>query len=100
MHSSPKQSQTLTLEQIESAIEQAYELSLPQVLVFTGDEATLLGDDLLEAIAFASSLGVSTRLVTNAQWAEEFARAQATVYDLRSSGLDELDISWDCFHAE
>lgn len=60
----------------------------------------MLGEDLLEAIAFASSLGVFTRLVTNAQWAVDFVAARTMITDLRACGLDELNFSWDRFHAE
>jgi hypothetical protein len=71
-----------------------------KMIVFTGGESTRLGDDLLETIAYANSKGLATRLVTNAEWASDEQSAAKMVDDLAESGLDELNISCDDFHAE
>ena len=98
MRSSPERDDTLTLEQIIETVETAHAANPLLTVVFAGGEPTLLGDDLLDAIAHVAGLGIRTRLVTNASWAPtpEQARAQVTVF--REAGLDEINFSADDFH--
>lgn len=81
-----------------SAIEQAAQCDY-QVVVFTGGEPTLAGKDLFTAIARASSLGLSTRVVSNAHWAATDALASRMVNALLGAGLCEINFSTGDQHA-
>ncbi len=71
-----------------------------RLVVFTGGEPLLIGDDLKQAIAFAARHGLLTRVVSNAYWATSKEKARATMRDLQGEGLTELNISCDDFHQE
>lgn len=101
MSCTPNNSDRLTLPQMRQFIDSFAEVCVGSgVVVFTGGECTLLGDDLLEAIAYANSLGLFTRIVTNAWWAKSERDAETFLNELKSCGLDEINISCDDFHAE
>jgi len=95
--SSPKENTFLPLGLIMRAIEQAAENGY-KVVVFTGGEATLIGEDLLECIKHAHVNGLITRLVTNGHWATADATAQY-VERLVNAGLDEINFSTGDQHA-
>jgi hypothetical protein len=69
-----------------------------QLVIFAGGEPTLLGEHLLDAIAHCDSLGLATRLVTNASWAKHPTAARRRIIALREAGLTELNISVDDYH--
>ncbi|WP_144312304.1 radical SAM protein [Terriglobus saanensis] len=96
--SSPKVKQSLEASVIRTSIEQAAELGFA-LIAFTGGEATLAWDELLEGIGLAHTLGLRTRLVTNAHWAESAHAASKVVTALHAAGLDELNISTGDEHA-
>ncbi|MET0752561.1 MAG: radical SAM protein [Pyrinomonadaceae bacterium] len=96
--SSPKERTNLDLDTILETIRQAKELDFCNV-VFTGGEATLRWKDLLEAIAYATSLGFPTRLVTNAHWARTPERAGKRLDELINYGLSEINYSTGDEHA-
>src|SRR5687767_9894064 len=81
-----------TLAALVSAIDQARELGFLNV-VFTGGEATLRWDDLLEAIRHARGLRLPTRLVTNAYWATGAEETTRRVRELVDAGLLEINFS-------
>lgn len=64
-----------------------------QLVVFSGGEPFLLKDELIKSVAHCSSLGLRSRIVTNASWAKRVARANETCGRLREAGLTELNIS-------
>ena len=96
--SSPERPETLTFEQIRRAVDEVNEINRLQNVTFTGGEPTLLGEELLEAIAYVSDQGISTRVVTNAKWAKNDELASKEIRDLREVGLAELNISCDDYH--
>jgi hypothetical protein len=98
VRSGPERDDTLTAKQIIDTVSRAHERGPLSVVVFAGGEPTLLGDELLDAIAHVSWLGIGTRLVSNAGWATTVADARAMITTLREAGLDELNISADDFH--
>lgn len=98
MNSGPRRKEKLTTEQIRAVIDDLHEASPLELVIFAGGEPTLLRDDLLDAIAYVDSLGLVSRLVTNAFWARTPDRAAAMMTDLRDAGLMELNISADDFH--
>ena len=52
------------------------------------------------AIAYAHEKGFVTRIVTNAWWASSLEKAQMWCKKFVDCGLDEINISYDDFHAE
>jgi organic radical activating enzyme len=91
--SSPRETTRLPLEQILSAIEQAATDNSFKAVVFTGGEATLAGKNLIVAIEKATSLGLPTRIVTNAHWASSQDLADSRVAELVLAGLKEINYS-------
>lgn len=92
----------LSLKEIKNYIDQAvkfYEKSI-RVLVFTGGEASLLQDDLLEAIRYGSSKGLITRVVSNGFWAKTYTEAYEYLSTLKEAGLQELNFSTGDEHQE
>lgn len=70
------------------------------LVVFTGGEAFLLGDDLINTVRYACSRGASTRIVTNAYWATSHQRAVDILQQYKEAGLNELNVSVDDLHQE
>ena len=71
-----------------------------RLVVFTGGEAFLLGEDLRKTVAYSSQRQVLTRIVTNAYWATSKRKAVHVLSELKSLGLTELNISCDDYHQE
>jgi hypothetical protein len=90
--SSPQDKTNLSHEHVLDGIREAYELGF-EVVVFTGGEATLRRRELLEAISYATSLGLPTRLVTNAYWARSLEVAGSRLAELIDAGLTEINYS-------
>ena len=98
VRSGPERDDTLQYQQIVDAVEAAHAAGRLSVVVFAGGEPTTLGEHLLDAIAHVNSLGIGTRLVTNASWATDEHSAATMVTQLREAGLDEINFSADDFH--
>ena len=98
MHAGPSKNDTLSADQMADAISQVRKNNDLMMVVFAGGEPLLLGDALLEAIAYADMSGIGTRIMTNAYWAETPAKARDTLQALRESGLLEVNISIDDYH--
>lgn len=96
--SSPERPETLTFAQIRRAIDEINEIGRLRNVTFSGGEPTLLKEELLDAIAYASDRGIMTRVVTNGKWAKTPGLAAAKIRELREAGLDELNISCDDYH--
>ncbi len=86
-------------ERILSYIDQAAKLGI-FLIVFSGGEPFLLDEDLDQAIAYATQLGLMTRVVSNAFWAVNETNTHKRLERLREAGLDELNISTGDFHQE
>lgn len=99
MMSNPSRHEKLTAKQIENAIDAFIVRKRSEVVVFTGGECTRLGDDLLEGIAYANTKGLITRIVSNAEWANDEQSTEQMISDLRAVGLNEINISYDDFHS-
>jgi MoaA/NifB/PqqE/SkfB family radical SAM enzyme len=98
MNCSPEREESLNYNQIRNAICELHKYNPLKVVIFSGGEPTLLGEVLLDAIALADSLGIITRVVTNAHWATSPEKARAMLVALREVGLAELNISTDDYH--
>lgn len=69
------------------------------VVVFTGGEPMLFHHEVIETIRhIANRSKTSTRIVTNAHWANSPEAAESTVRELKEAGLTELNYSVDDFH--
>jgi hypothetical protein len=90
--SSPHAKIRLDEETITNAITRSKSLGF-EVVVFTGGEATLVGDALLKYIELSTTLGMITRLVTNGHWAVNEQKAEAYVQQLSNAGLVEINFS-------
>lgn len=71
-----------------------------KLVVFSGGEPLLLGNDLLAAISFAKNKGLSTRVVSNGYWGKSSSLAEKTAIRLRDAGLTEINISTGPDHSE
>lgn len=98
MKSGPNRSERLDVHTAKLTVAYFAENSKLKLVAFTGGESTLLGNDLLEMIAYCTELGIATRLVTNAIWASTPRAAGNVIRDLRSVGLTEINFSTDDFH--
>lgn len=86
-----------------SAIQQFSELKLrfrPGVVVFTGGEVTLYKELLLDGIKTAHERNFITRVVTNGWWASSPAKAEKWIREFKDAGLDEINTSYDYYHAQ
>lgn len=99
--SSPSVTGRLTRRQIRDRIAEAVAsfVDLAQ-LVFSGGEAFLLKEDLYDAVEFATSRGLQTRIVSNGSWGKSERHAEETARRLQSAGLTELNISTGKDHQE
>ena len=98
MQSGPDRSAKLSFAQIRDRIDEIALTGDYALVVFTGGECTRLGDDLLDAIAYANVHGLITRAVTNSEWATTAEAAEKMIGNLREAGLQELNLSYDDFH--
>lgn len=98
--SSPRLTERLSLATILERIEEAASsfTSLRHV-TFSGGEAMLLKQDLLEAIKLCSSKRFSTRLVSNGFWASRPEKADLRARALKEAGLTELNLSTGLDHS-
>lgn len=96
----PARQDRVSYSQMRACIERVHAWHPLKVVIFTGGECSILGEDLLDAIAFCDSLGIVTRIVTNAYWATSEAEAARRLTALREAGLAEINFSVDDFHQQ
>lgn len=92
---SQKRHETMDYDMIINSIDNAIN-SFPDIklIVLTGGECFLLGEETLgNTIKYISKLGLMSRIVTNAFWANSFRDAYKTLLNLRESGLTEINVS-------
>lgn len=84
----------MTYEEMKSYIINATrEFMSIRVLVITGGECFTIGEDLDRIINFGSQIGLITRVVTNAYWADTYDNAYKRLFSLKEAGLNEFNIS-------
>lgn len=98
VNSGKKRRGALTAADMIKTIDQTRAIAPLKLVIFAGGEPTLLGNELLNTLAYADSIGILTRMVTNAHWATSEANAVAKLIELREAGLHELNISCDDYH--
>ena len=92
---SPKRTDSLATEDIIAFIKTSYE-AFPSIrnVVLTGGEVLSLNlHDIRRIIGFSKTIGLSTRIVTNAFWASTEEKARKILCELAESGLDEINFS-------
>lgn len=95
---SPRQTGTLTLEQIEQILKQAKEAGVTSVY-FEGGEPFLYYPILVQAVRRAANMNFSVGIVTNAYWANSVADAEEWLRPFVGRVAD-LSVSSDLFHCE
>lgn len=98
VNSSPERRDRLSFDTMKGVIDDLCRSDDLKLVIFAGGEPTLLGEHLLDTIAYCDSLGLCTRLVTNASWAPTRALAKRKIQGLRAAGLMELNLSADDYH--
>ncbi len=99
VNSGPKRTERMTREEILHYIDQAATFPTIKIIAFTGGEPFLLYDDLLVAIERARGYGLMTRIITAAKWATSYEVAYEMLDKLVKVGLDEINYSYDDYHA-
>lgn len=92
--------QAIPLDRLASLIDEAAAIPTIKVVVFTGGECFLLGDNLDSLITRASSYGLDTRVVTNGYWAVTPEAAKRRLAALKAAGLKEMNISTGTEHEQ
>ncbi|MHC4774795.1 MAG: radical SAM protein [Planctomycetota bacterium] len=95
--SSPRQSGTMTLDQIEQLLEQADALGDIEWIYFEGGEPFLYYAVLLAGVRAASLRGFRVGIVSNAYWATEVKDAVEWLRPLAGL-IEQLSISSDLYH--
>lgn len=98
---SPQASRMMSLAEMKSWLDECFE-TFPSIrlVVFTGGECTLLGEDLVEAIKYVASKRKLTRIVTNGWWAKSYEIARKYIIKLKEAGLNEINFSSGDDHQE
>lgn len=78
------------IDRVNAAVDAFPEATL---LVVSGGECFLLGDDLIRVLKLASSRGLYTRCVTNGFWGRSKKTARRIVNKLIDAGLREINFS-------
>lgn len=97
---SPNIEERLSLEDIKAFIDEICKFKNIQILVWSGGECFLLGEDLRKGIEYANRKGVSSRCVTNGYWATTLEKAKDELRILKHLGLKELNLSTGDDHQE
>lgn len=100
VNAGPHRTERMSIEFITRIIEEAGSLGTVEVIVFTGGEPFVLGEDLYSAVEYAAERGFKTRIVTNGYWATSLEKARAVLARLKATGLTEINYSCDDFHQE
>ena len=95
---SPRQTGTLTLEQIENILQQAKDTGVTSIY-FEGGEPFLYYAVLVKAVRKAADMGFSVGIVSNAYWATSIPDAEEWLHPFLGR-LTDLTVSSDLFHCE
>lgn len=90
----PKRKEYLPInDQIAYITEATKAYTSISTLVLTGGECFTFGDELLDVVRFASTIGLSVRIVTNASFGNTFKKAYLHLEKYKKAGLTEINIS-------
>ncbi len=71
-----------------------------KVIIFSGGEAMLFFDEIIELSKFASSYGIDVMIETNGYWALNSTVTQNKLELLKTNGLKTIFVSYDYFHSK
>jgi len=98
--SSPERDEEMDLGDARRYLEDVLRLGEIENFILTGGEALLRADEVCELAQFTGSLGIRTRISTNAFWGPTEESASNLLKRLKRAGVVHLWISTDAFHAE
>lgn len=90
---SPQNNSRISLAELKETIKKVAQQVPIKVVVFTGCETTLLGQDLYSALTYCRELGLTTRIITNGFWGYSPKAIKTKLDKLIASGLNELNLS-------
>ena len=96
---SPQIKKSIPVTRLHSLIDEAKDIPSMKVVVFTGGECFLLGEQLNALISHAARNKFLTRCVTNGYWANSKEAACRRVNELKRSGLNEINFSTGDMHS-
>lgn len=99
LYCSPRAEGTFTLENVESALDQAVDAGVTSIYI-EGGEPFLYYPLLLEALRAAKRRHLQAGLVTNCYWATSAADAVLWLRPIAEIGIDDLSVSDDAFHSD
>lgn len=97
---SPNGKHELSSELIKDVIRQASEVEGMQAVGFSGGEAFLFFDLLLDCSAYAKSLGLAVVINTNGFWGRNEKRALEMLKALKAAGVEVICFSTDRYHQQ
>ncbi len=97
---SPKQNAAIPVPNLFKYIEESTAIAGLRVVVFTGGECFLLGDQLDELVGHAAKFKYIPRFVSNGYWATSEQRARKRIDKLVQRGLEEANFSTGDMHSQ
>jgi MoaA/NifB/PqqE/SkfB family radical SAM enzyme len=94
----PEQETTLDKDLVFDIIRQAVALHGMKWIGFSGGEAMLYRDALMQSIEFAVKSGIDATLTSNGYWAQDYSECVKILEYLQNIGLHSLTISVDEYH--
>lgn len=96
----PRGKQRLETDLIKDVLRQAADIKKLDAVGFTGGEALIYFDQVLECSAYAHSLGLRVTLNSNGFWGNNEARGREMVRALKQAGVEQISFSADRFHQQ
>lgn len=100
VNSGPDRRGNMDLEQACAYVDRLAEMPEIRFIDLSGGEPMLHPKDVLALVSHIKRRGKSVRLTTNGFWAATRRRAEDTLRDLKSAGLDAVGLSLDRWHLE
>lgn len=94
---SPQETEKLEFDMVRKAIDEAEKLGINGI-IFSGGEALLYFDEIVELIQKAHANKQKVTVVTNGMWSRSKSIVKSRVKKLKEAGADMLTISYDEFH--
>ena len=98
VYSGPSAQGTFTIQQIQSALEEAGKIGTVEWIYFEGGEPCLFYPLMIEGVRRARQMGFQVGVVTNAYFATSEEDARLWLQPLADLGIADLSISDDAFH--
>lgn len=96
----PRETARLSLQDMIAIVDHVFSYGKLELVVFTGGEPFLLGEDLRRCVEYCAKKGLLTRIVTNGFWAKNPQTAREIMKTYKESGLTEINFSCDDYHQE